>query len=118
MSDQMKLPEPGTEGSWEHAYTYKGKTISLTITEALVEQEILDQTDVKKPARKAILRATDKRIAKTLKSNIDALPKEQHDDLRWDLFIVAVDGLMANRHMSVRNDPEAAKTIAKEFPKS
>lgn len=118
MSDQMKLPEPGTEGSWELPFAFKGNSVSLTLTEELIAQEVLDQTDVKKPARKAILRATEKRAAKALKSDFSKLSQQVQDDVRWDLFILAVDKEMGNRHLAVRNDPEIAKEIAKNFPRS
>lgn len=115
MSDQeFQLPRPGAEGAFQISAAYKGHTLPLTVDEATLRRELQDQSEVKKPARKAILRASEKRLAKQLKAGPDKLGPQARDAFDWDLFILTIDSTIADRHLQIRENPALIDEILKE----
>ena len=114
MSDTGYLPTPGSDDSWQLTTDVAGLTFELTVTEAILRQEVLDQTEVKKPARKAILRTSAKRLAKARKTGLPKVGTEARQALDWDAFITLVDKVIDNRHLSIRDNPQLAAEIAQD----
>lgn len=102
---QRLFPEPPSdEPVWDVTYAVGGKEITFSVWRSLIRTEMVDQTEIRSSHRKAILRKTEKALARTAKIGFHRLNEEQMEQTRWNAFIVMVANALGNNALKVRDD--------------
>ncbi|WP_343565042.1 hypothetical protein [Kiloniella sp. b19] len=106
--------DPNGEGSWSARFVFRGTEYGFPVTRELIEQEVRDQLSIKGSQRKAIVRATEKKVARDIKIGVDNLQGEKLKDFEWNLFILFVDDVIAGRHVKMREDEAVFSAVMED----
>ncbi len=92
------------EFTWDVTVTLQGAEVVVPMKETMIRQEIEDQISIKGSHRKAILRSTIKKFSMGLKKGVENLQDEALKEFQWNAFILLIDDVIANQHLTMRAD--------------
>ena len=105
-------PPPEGSESWVKHCDYREQTLALPLHLSLIETEIVDQCTLKSSHRKAALRSTQKQLARFFKQGFHKLDSQNLEQAKWYMFVLLVNEAIADRHLTLRNDTNAMKSLA------
>ena len=109
---ELFTPPPEGAPGWSLVQSYRDAELTLPLHRALIAAEINDQCEIKSSHRKALLRSSQKEVARAYKRGFAKLNVRALEQAKWGLFILLVDSVIGNQHLSLREDEGARDALA------